>query len=186
MTNATSATRQSIGRLLWSWGDKALMLGLIGALAIGSNWLNVCAGQPNRSGDVAVDDTPGAGIIVDTEVVRLWLPESVIDLAAQKSEFTRARVHQELCTGLECQEENHLWYALTIRCYQTDGRAVEITSIRRPCVMDAPSFTEFLDVLATADGNPPAKYSAADVRIVAGNPPVRLAREIVEKLVSGL
>lgn len=62
--------------------------------------------------------------------------------------------------------------------------ALEITFIRRPGLIDAANSAEFLDVLATAAGNPPPKYSGAEVRIMSDNLSARQAREALEQLVS--
>jgi hypothetical protein len=179
MTNSNAVTWRLLGRLLWSRGEKFLMLGLIAALALGSTWLNVGASRPSRR--LEADDLPGAGVIVKTEVVDLWLPETLIDLVDHRPECVLARTQQELRTTLECRGVDDLWYAYTIRCYQVNGGVGDVTFVRRPSLCESQNFAEYLNVLATAAGNPPGRYASAEVHILPGNLSARQVREAVER-----
>lgn len=183
MINSSKEIGLSLGRLILGWSDKILMLALIGALAIGSTWLDATTTRPK--GPVETDDCPGSGVIVDTEVVYLWLPNTVMELAASRQKPWSARTRQEWRLSLTGQERQSLWYATTVRCYQADGKSVDNTFIRRPYPTDAQNFAEFADVLAAAAGNPPARYAGAEVRVVSGDLSPQQARSVVALLVSG-
>jgi hypothetical protein len=183
MTNPFPLRWRLPKRLVVRQSINGLMLGLIGALAIGSAWLDGRASRSSRA--LGANEPPGTGISVGTRVIDLWLPQTLIELAVHQPEPWRRRVQTELRNSLDRGGQNRLWYALTMRSLQANGAAVEITFIRRPCPTDAESFAEFLDVVATAAGNPPEKYADAAVRILPGNLPAPQARQIVEQLVWG-
>jgi hypothetical protein len=89
---------------------------------------------------------------------------------------------------LELQDRRRLWYALTFRAHQFNGKVVDLTFIRRP--YDNPRhFPEFLEILATAAGNPPrgpdADYSKASVSIIAQESSKREPRDVMAELLKG-
>jgi len=162
------------------------MVFVLVAPVIGLTWLDSCARRPSRL--LEPDDNPGSGVTVREEVLQLWLPETLIDLAGQHSESSVAPTHQELRTSLERRGQEKLWYALTTRSYQVNGGIADITFIRHP-YRDPEHFQEFLDVLATAAGNPPRyptlQYSGSEVHILPGELSEREPSEVVEELLSG-
>jgi hypothetical protein len=184
MTKSISAGWRSPERPVVSWRIHGLMLGLIGALAIGSTWLDARASRPSRA--VVGNEPHGTGIIVGNQVIRLWLPENLLEMAVHQHEPWQRRVQADLRAVLDRRGQDRLWYGLTIRTRQADGRSVEITFFRRPCCTSSERFAEFLDVLATAAGNPPDKYAGAEVRVLPGDLPAPQGRQVVEQLVSGL
>ena len=135
--------------------------------------------------ELAPADQPGAGIIVRTEVLRLWLPLELTDLSKRQSQPLVVRTHEELQRLLERQDRRRLWYALTFRARLFNGAVVDLTFIRRP-YDDARHFPEFLDILATATGYPPrgpdSDYSKASVSIIAQEPSTCEPREVMAEL----
>jgi hypothetical protein len=106
-----------------------------------------------------IDNQPDGGIIIRLEVLGLWLPGALIELAQRQAEQPLIRTHEELQRTLEHRHQRNAWYALTVRAHQNDGGFEDLTFIRRP--HDDPyHFPEFLDVLAAAEGNPPADSTA--------------------------
>jgi len=158
---------------------------LIVALAIGIAWIDCCATQPGRA--LEPDQVAGSGHIVRAEVLHLWLPETLIDLAKHVSGSSVAQSHQELRTSLERSGQENLWFAFTIRAHQVNGVAADITFIRHP-YREPEDFREFLDILATAAGSPPdeppAYYSGAEVHILPQELTEREPRAVVEELLS--
>ena len=101
------------------------------------------------------DNHPGSGIIVRSEVLRLWLPQTLIELAKRQTSPSRIRTHEELQRTLECLRQREVWYALTARAHQVNGERVDLTTIRWP-YHDSRYFPELLDVLALAAREPPS------------------------------
>ena len=130
-------------------------------------------------------DRPGSGIIVRSELLRLWLPQTLTELAKRQSQFRVVRTHEELQRFLELQDRKDLWYALTMRGHQVNGDFVDITFIRWP-YDDPLHFPELLEILATAAGNPPrdpdADFSTASVHIIANDSLNREPREVIAEL----
>jgi hypothetical protein len=55
------------------------------------------------------NDRPGGGIVVRTEVLRLWLPEPLSKLAKRQSRTPVPRDHGELQRILELDHQEDLW-----------------------------------------------------------------------------
>jgi hypothetical protein len=185
MMKPITLTWRPIRRLLRSWGDKVLMVVVIVTMAIGLMRLGFRASVPTREPEP--DDRGGSGIIVRDEVLHLWLPTTLIELARNQSDSSVAHTHQELRTFLERRGQENLWYAFTTRGHQVNGGTADMTFIRHP--YRAPEhFGEFLDVLATAAGNPSrdptSRYSGAEVHILSRELSEREPREVVEQLLS--
>jgi hypothetical protein len=168
-----------------SCGQTVLMVSVLVASSIGLAWLGFRSSGPSRSLEPA--DEPGSGIIVRTEVLRLWLPETLIDFAEDRSQSSAPQTPSELRAFLERRGQTDLWYALTARGHQVDGRISDITFIRRP-YSDSQHFREVLDVLATAAGDPAQyptmSYAGAEVHILPRELSEREPREVVEELKS--
>jgi hypothetical protein len=124
--------------------------------------------------------------VVRTEVLRLWLPESLIDFAKPQSQSSAPRTYAELQTLLERRGQTDLWYALTVRGLQVNGGTADMTFIRRP-YGDSQHFQEFLDILATAAGDPPPDstmcYAGTEVHILPRELSARDPRQVVEELI---
>ena len=131
------------------------------------------------------DDKPGSGVTVRAEVLHLWMPETLIDLAGHQPLSSVVQTHDELPTSLERRGKEKLWYALTTRGHQVNGGIADITIIRHP-YRDPQHVQEFLDVLATVAGNPPSyptkHYSGAEVHVLPVEVSEREPSEVVEEL----
>jgi hypothetical protein len=144
-------------RLTWKvvaiGGRKLLTLIVIGGGSLG---LTIFACQLARQDRVPeLENHPGSGIIVRSEVLRLWLPQTLIELAKRQTQPSRIRTHEELLRTLECLRQRDVWYALTARAHKVNGELVDLTTIRWP-YRDSRYFPELLDVLALATGEPPS------------------------------
>jgi hypothetical protein len=130
-------------------------------------------------------DSPGAGITVRTELLRIWLPRTLTELAERQTHSRVVRTHEELRRFLELNNRKDLWYALTMRGHQADGNIVEMTFIQWP-YDDSRHFRELQDILATAAGNPPRNpgpdYSKASIYIIAQELLKREPREVMAEL----
>ena len=125
MTKPVGATWLALRRLLRNWGEKVLIVFVLGATAIGVTWLGFKEGRPGRA--LEPGSHPGSGMTVRAEVLHLWLPEALIDLVGERSESSVVLTHKELRTLLERRGRENLWYALTTRAHQVDGGVAEIT-----------------------------------------------------------
>ncbi len=185
MTTPRTVACLALRRLLKSWAEKVLMVSVLVAPVVGLTWLDSCASRPGQS--LEPDDKPGSGITVRADVLDLWLPATLIDLAGRHSESSVPSTHEELRTFLDRGGQEKLWYASTTRSYQVNGGVVDITVIRHPS-RDPQHFQEFLDVLATVAGNPPSyptlHYAGAEVHILPGKLSEREPSEVVEELSS--
>jgi hypothetical protein len=124
---------------------------------------------PQSGAEQELNGPPGAGVIVRSQVIHLWLPEILVDPTRTECPALVGQTHQELKKALECREQQNLWYAITVRGYQVNHLAGDISFIRYP-YREPEHFQELTDVLATAAGSPPrhpsADYSAAVVNIM--------------------
>jgi hypothetical protein len=145
-----------------------LMIVVIFAItAIGLTQFDALAPRP--SGAPEFSDPPGSGVIVRSEVIHLWLPETLVDPARHEFPALVARTHQELKKALERGGQEDLWYAITLRGHQASHGSADISFIRYP-YREPKHLQELMDILATVAGSPPrhpsADYSAAIVQIM--------------------
>ena len=105
--------------------------------------------------NIANGDQPGGGIIVRSEVLQIWLPETLVGLAKLQSRSGVLQTHEDLAGYLEDRGERDLWYALTVRSYLVDGGLDDTTFIRHP-FREPERFSELLGILAVAAGSPHA------------------------------
>jgi hypothetical protein len=158
---------------------------LIMAVAIGFSHLSSRATRPSREREL--DHSPSAGLAERVELLRLWLPESLMELAGRQPDSAVVHTHQELRSLLERLGQESVWYALTFRCHQVDCNVSDVTFIRQP-YNDPQYFPEFLAVLATAAGNPPrhlgADFSKVNVYLIPGELLKGQPREAMEVLIS--
>jgi hypothetical protein len=161
-----------LARLLRSWGDKVVLATALVATAIGFSWLD---SRVNRAGGrLEPDDRPGSGVNVRAEVLHVWLPQSLIDVARSRAGSAIAHAQEDSRTTLEDPAQKNLWYALATRGIQANGAAAHITFIRRP-YSEPQYFPEFLEVLAFAAGYPKcdstSRYFGAELHILTGEIP---------------
>jgi hypothetical protein len=175
MLNRIESTWLPSLRLLRSWGDKVLMVFVIVAAAIAFARFDFRAGGPRQAAENV--SPPGSGAIVGAEVLHLWIPEALIDLAA----------HEDLQILLEQKGQEDLWYAITVRGHQANGDPADITFIRHP-YSDPANLQEFLVVLATTKGKPPADsivdFSTAEIHVLPRELLNRDPRETLKELLS--
>ncbi len=176
------ATCRLLGQQLRSWGEQLLMLIVVLVVAIA--WISIGKTLPGRG--LEPDEGPGSGIDIRVEVVDIWLPVTLIDLARKPSASCVPQSHQELRTLLERSGQQNLWFALSTRHYQINGGVAVITYIRRPC-FEPENFRELLNVLAIEAGNPLLDLSLFDsgcsVHILPKEMEEREPREVVDQLV---
>jgi hypothetical protein len=173
-------------RFLSIWGGTILMILVFAAGVMGLAGLSVHVAP--RTHEVEPANQPGAGIIVRTDLLCLWLPQELTELSKRQSQSLVVRTHEDLQRFLELQDRRQLWYALTFRGHQLNGKVVDLTFIRRP-YDDPRHFPEFLNILATAAGNPPrdpdADYSQASISIIAQEGTKREPHAVMAELVNG-
>jgi hypothetical protein len=177
-----AAAWRRLRRLFHGLRDLLLIGLVVGAAGAGLTFLASHARRVPREPEAI--DRPAAGITVHTEVIQAWLPEPLIVLGARGSNALVLHSHQELREMLERQGYQDAWYALRVRHRQINGESAEITFIRHP-YREPENFQEFLDVVATAAGNPasdPATdYSRATVHIVPASMSERELREAIQE-----
>jgi hypothetical protein len=148
-----------------------------GAIAI-TAFSSYMARQEQRA---ASDYDPDDGIVIRTEVIRLYLPRTLIELAQRQKLQPSLHSHEDLRRKLEFEHHRDLWFALTERAHTLKGGIVDIKHFRTP-YKDRGHFPEFLEILAAAVGNPSADLSSAKVRLIPDELSERDPREVISEL----
>ena len=119
--------------------------------------------------NLADGDQPGAGIIVRSEVLHIWLPPAFVEWATRQPSSGVMRTHEDLKRFLERRGQEKLWYATTTRGHQANGNRVDLPLVRQP-YSEPNSFPEFLEILAVANENSSDeatdKFSSASVHVL--------------------
>ncbi|WP_406695404.1 hypothetical protein V5E97_30715 [Singulisphaera sp. Ch08] len=115
-------------------------------------WANVPPSGPAQ-GDECNENASDSGIIVRSEVIHLWLPESLRELASPQSQVPITTNHNDLRRYLEHQNRQDPRYAVTIRGHQADGDHADVHFIRHPSE-NPDHFLELLNILADVRGTP--------------------------------
>ncbi len=140
-----------------------------------------------QAGAPGPDDPGGSGIIVRTEVIALWIPRALHDVAQSEAGAPVFLSPEALLTEPRFRGLNAAWYALTYRVHQVNGESVEITQIRR--LSDATDHLDELQaVMATAAGRPPrsedGRFSHARVEVIPDTLQAIDPREAVSRLMA--
>ena len=106
-------------RSLAIWRGNAFMTIVIVAAVVGFSRFGSDANRQAQKLEPA--DRAGAHVFVRSEVLRVWLPRTLTELARRESQSRSIRSHEELRRILELQHQQDLWYALTMRAHQADG-----------------------------------------------------------------
>jgi hypothetical protein len=130
---------------------------LLVTTAIGLTQFGAMAPRPSAAPEFS--DPPGSGLIVCSEVIHLWVPETLVDPAGHEFQALVGRTHQELKTVLERRGLENRWYAITVRAHQANHRIENISYIRYP--FRQPEYLpELMDILTAVAGSPPRHPSA--------------------------
>ena len=122
---------------------------LLAAAVLGVAQVDSHSAGPSPESEIP--EPPGSGTVVASEVLCVWVPETLAKLAAQQSRSPVAPTHADLRRSLEDLDQRGLWYAVTIRGRQANGAHSDMSFIRHP--YDEPQhFQEVLLVLARAGG----------------------------------
>jgi hypothetical protein len=172
-------------RFQTKWGRTIFLVIVLAAAASGLARLSFHVTDQAQEPDPA--DSSSGGIIDRSELLHLWLPRSLAELAKCQSRVPVVRTHEELQRFLDLQNGKDVWYAMTTRGYQVNGKMVDITFLRWP-YEDSSHFPEVLDVLATAAGNPPrdadVDQSKAPIHIIGQELLKRDPRKVMAELIS--
>lgn len=152
--------------------DLAILL-LIGVvLAAIITWLPPSPESPRPGRESDSDDRPGAGITVRFEAMDIWLPQRLVDRARREFRPGVVHRHEQLRKIPEDWKSEDAFYAVAGRGDQVNGGTAEVVFLRHP-YREPEHLQECLDVLATAEGNPPRipamDYTAAAVHIIPPN-----------------
>jgi hypothetical protein len=134
-------------RLLERWGGTIFMLLVLGAGTIGLVRFGIYASKQEHK--LAAGDSSGSGVIVRTEVVCVWLPQTMIELAKSEAMSPVLSTHEDVRRLLERRGLEGMWYAVAIRGHQASGRFIDMQFVRRPFI-EPDLFPQFLEILASA------------------------------------
>jgi hypothetical protein len=121
------------------------------------------ATAPMPDGAAEPSEPGGSGVITRSEVVRVWLPQTLIDVGQRELRGAVVPTHHELKVALERRRHEGLLYAVTIRGHQVNGGAGDVTFVRHP-YSEPEHFQELLVVLAAVAANPSADLAAGGHR----------------------
>ena len=143
-------------------------MGIVIAVALAG--LTGLASQVTRQDqELELASSPGSGIVVRSDVLGLWLPCSMFEVANDVTPLQEISSHRELQHVLERQKQKNLWYALTIRGHQVNGEFIDLTIIRKPYA-DLNGIPEMVQILDAVAGHPPRTpamdFSTASVHII--------------------
>ena len=162
------AAEPAFGRFFMVCGGNVLITIVVGATMFGI--ANVAPSGIRLANKDDPAEGPDMTAIVRSEVLRLWLPGTLTEMARDRSQPGFPRTHEDLRRYLELQHQQGLWYALTMRAHHADGRFSDVTVIRKP-YDDRLVFPELLVVLATAAGNAPestvSDFTKASIHLIA-------------------
>ena len=141
-------------RHLAIWGSKLSMVVVLAAAAMG---LARFASDVNvRDRALASPGGTGSGTIITSEVVCVWLPAPLFELASRPARAHRVLAHADVRRYLEERGLQGLWYAVTIRGHLVDGDVVDMQFLRQP-YSEPERFDLLFDILAIA-----AEWSGSD------------------------
>jgi hypothetical protein len=122
-----------------------------------------------------------------SEVLRVWMPQVLIELA--KCEFTAEamRTHGGLRRLLERRGQEKLWYATLVRGHNAGGDFIDVPFIRQP-YNEPDFFPELREMLALAMGNSPGepaeRFLTTSFSLLPENLLKRTPREAIADLLS--
>ena len=115
----------------------------------------------------------------------IWHPQGLLNLAQRPTDPAVFASQEKLRTDLDHLGLGTAWCAMTTRGYQLNGRAAEITFIRRPGE-SYEHIREFQDMMATTAGTPPDQpgldYSCVKIIVFSDSLLKGDPREIVTEL----
>jgi hypothetical protein len=163
-----------------TWAERLLMLI---ALAAGSAGLAYFAGHVAQVHERDEHEKHAKATTVrHYAAVRIWLPQTLIEVAKRRTAQPPIRTHEELQRILEVERLREVWYALTVREHHDNGGFNDLTVIRRP-YDDPRHFSEFPHVLAAAAGkpadDPTVDFSLVSVRVVPEDFRDRTPHEVI-------
>jgi hypothetical protein len=168
--------------LAWLWG-KTLLVALLAGAATG---LTVVAFQPAKRGAQSESrDRPGSGITVRADLVDIWVPDQIYQLAKRAAANANPLSRQALDLQLMNEGGESLWYAVTFQFLQEDGGISEITTIEHP-YNSTKAFPSFADLLGEIAGkrqdDAGASAKAPAVHLIPEELSKRPPREAVAEL----
>jgi hypothetical protein len=95
-----------------------------------------------------------AAVVDRFEMLRIWFPKSLVELAESPCRCPVTRTHGEFQRYLERRHEENLWYAYTVRTHERNGKYADCTYLRHP-YKDPFVFEELRTFLAGLAENPP-------------------------------
>jgi hypothetical protein len=169
-------------RLCRSLGSRLLVGIVIAGASVGLTSLGTYMNHLDRGINAAV--RANSGVIDHFEVLRIWVPATLKELAISESASTMTL--EEFQRFLEREHQEDLWFAFTVRAYQLDGDFCDCTYIRYPYKHEY-SFPEAFDNLAVAAGQAPGfgmtALSNASIIVLPEGASKRQPREVVGELI---
>jgi hypothetical protein len=174
------------GRFVWRISSVSGTLLMVLAIAAASIGLTSFASFVARQDRLAASGKdPLGAIVIRSDVIRIYLPWTLIEVANHQRQQPPLQTHEDLRRSLEVQDHRDLWYALTFRGFQGNGEFADTTFIRRP-YDETDRFAEFLEIMAAATASPPDLWRnlvSATVYLIPDGLPERDPRELITELI---
>ena len=156
-----------------------VMLAIFAAASFGLIFLAGIVAREDRS--AGSDDEPGSGMMIRSEVIRLYLPRTLIELAKRQTLPSRILTHDDLRRILEVRRHKDLWYALTVRGLQVNGEFVELTFVRRPYFESRGLRNSWTSLPRPRRTRPTSasRFSSAKITVIPDELSERDAREVI-------
>lgn len=183
-----SFTRPRLSRVPWrTAASEATVLahrfGVVSVFLLGAFGLSRVDYQ---AAGPARDELAEPGLIDRFEVLNVWLPQALLDLARRGDGLATGGTPEELRACLERNGLGNAWYALRYRGHQTNGGAQDITLVGRTDGSTTP-FRTVQDVMLLAAGRPPQgpsmDFSDATISVIPDRMLTADPREAVEELI---
>ena len=154
-------------RVVSRWGSKIIMVLVVAGGAM--RLTHFASAVSKMDQNVADGNQAGSGIIVDFEVLHIWLPPTFLELANRQSPSGVLLAHEDLQRFLEVRCQEKLWYAMTTRGHLANGEIVDLPLVRQP-YNEPSSFPLFQKILAAAAQNPfddpTDEFSSASIHVL--------------------
>jgi hypothetical protein len=144
------APARSLWRLVSNWGRTIFLIFVMVAGTIGLSCFAAHVSVLNQT--AAEADEPDWGLVVRIEVVRVWLPPVLSDLAKQNSPDGVIRTHEDLRWILELRGQQQAWYAMIWRGYSAHRDFVDLPVVRQP-YSEPLLFPDLVELLSSAAGH---------------------------------
>jgi hypothetical protein len=106
-------TARSPSRFVSTWGNEIFLVFVIAGGAIG---LTIFATHVSKQDQKHADTSMrGGGMVLRFEILRVWLPQALVELAKHEPPTGAITTYEDLRRLLELRGQENVWYAMNVR-----------------------------------------------------------------------